>query len=111
MMAIYLGLHYTLFARPDSYSTFKTIGYVFAVVCGLEIAFASINLILAGISICNGEMWGGAAIFSSLAIVFVNFFTIAGASVYFCVKTRLPTTQVAPRAPSRADDTGNDSVQ
>ena len=99
-MVIFLALHYTLFSRPESYARFKTVGYIFAVVCALEVAFASLNLILAGISICNGEMWGGAAIFSSLAIIGVNLFTIIGASVYFCVKTRLPNTQVAPRAES-----------
>ena len=111
-MVIFLALHYTLFARPDSYSTFKTVGYIFAVVCALEIAFASVNLILAGISICNGEMWGGAAIFSSLAIIAVNLFTIIGSTVYFCVKTRLPNTQVAPRAerPAAVDESVKEPV-
>ena len=111
LMVIFLALHYTLFSRPDSYSTFKTVGYIFAVVCALEVAFASLNLILAGISICNGEMWGGAAIFSSLAIIGVNLFTIIGATVYFCVKTRLPNTQVAPRAESPAQARMDESVK
>ena len=112
LMVIFLALHYTLFARPDSYSRFKTVGYIFAVVCALEIAFASVNLILAGISICNGEMWGGAAIFSSLAIIAVNLFTIIGSTVYFCVKTRLPNTQVAPRAerPAAVDESVKEPV-
>ena len=89
MMVVYLALHYTLFARPESYSMFKRIGYVFSIVCCLEIAFAAVNVILAGISICIGEMWGVAAIVSSLAIISVNLFTIVGATVYFCVKTRV----------------------
>ena len=108
MMAIYLALHFTLFARPESYQWFKRMGYLFAVVCSLELAFASLNLIFAGISICNGEMWGGAAIFSSLAIIAVNLFTIVASTLYFCVKTRVPNTQVAPRAAAQADVTGSD---
>ena len=98
MMAIYLALHFTLFSRPASYRWFKRIGYIFAVVCSLELGFASVNLILAGISICNGEMWGAAAIVSSLAIIAINLFTIVTSTLYFCVKTRVPTAQVAHRA-------------
>ena len=108
MIVIYLGLHYTLFARPESYNRFKQIGYIFAVVCCLEIVFAAFNLIAAGISICNSETWGGAAIISSLAIIAINLFTVVGSSVYFCIKTRTPNTQVAPRRPSQADVTGSD---
>ena len=111
MMAIYLALHFTIYARPESYRQFKRIGYLFAIVISLELGFASLNLILAGISICNGEMWGGAAIFSSLAIIVVNLFTIVASSLYFCVKTRVPASQVAPRAASSADVTGSDVSQ
>ena len=106
MMVIFLALHFTLFARPDSYNTFKTVGYVFAIVCALELGFASLNLIFAGVSICNGEMWGGAAIFSSLAIIAVNLWTIIGSTVYFCVKTRTPASQVAPGRAAPAESRG-----
>ena len=91
MMVVYLAMHYTLFSRPESVKTFKRCGIAFAVVLSLEVIFASINLILAGISICNGEGWGVAAIVSSLGIIVINLFTIITSSLYFCIKTRLPT--------------------
>lgn len=115
MMVIYLALHYTLFSRPDDVALFKKIGYVFPVVCCLEIIFAVINVILAGISICLGEMYGTAALVSSLAIIAINLFTIVGSTVYFCVKTRIISSQVAPRGgqgrPAQADVTNSDVSQ
>lgn len=102
MMVIYLAMHYTLFARPESYRTFKNVCYAFAVILSLELAFAAFNLILAGISICNGEGWGVAAMVSSLAIIVVNLFTIVTASLYFCVKTRVAPAQVRQQPTARA---------
>ena len=94
MMVVYLCLHYVIFARPESHTDFKKYGIVFAVVISLELIFAAVNLILAGISICNGEGWGVAAIGSSLCIIVINLFTIVTSSLYFCVKTRVVTAQV-----------------
>ena len=101
MMAIYLGLHYTVFSRPDSYRTFKIVGYVFAVVLGIECIGGVINFILVGISICNTESYATAALISSIAIILINLVTLLGAIAYFGNRTRIRTTQVASSA---ADD-------
>ena len=95
MMAIYLGLHYTVFARPDSYRTFKIVGYVFAVVLAIECIVGIANFILVGISICNSESYATAALISSLAIVLINLITLIGGCIYFTAKTRVRTAQVS----------------
>ena len=102
MMAIYLGLHYTVFARPDSYRTFKIVGYVFAVVLAIECIVGIVNFILVGISICNSEAYATAALISSIAIVIINLVTLIGGSVYFTAKTRVRTAQVSSAAEDRS---------
>ena len=91
MMAIFLGLHYTVFARPDSYRTFKIVGYIFAVVLGIECIVGVAGFVLVGISICNDEKYATAAILSSLAIILINLVTLCGAIGYFGAKTRVRT--------------------
>lgn len=98
MMAIFLGLHYTVFARPDSYRTFKIVGYIFAVVLGIECIVGVAGFVLVGISICNDEKYATAAILSSLAIILINLVTLCGAVGYFGAKTRVRTAQVASGA-------------
>ena len=98
MMAIFLGLHYTVFARPDSYRTFKIVGYIFAVVLGIECIVGVAGFVLVGISICNDEKYATAAIISSLAIILINLVTLCGAIGYFGAKTRVRTAQVASGA-------------
>ena len=98
MMAIYLGLHYTVFARPESYRTFKIVGYIFAVVLAIECIVGVINFILVGISICNTESYATAALLSSIAIILINLVTLLGAVGYFGNRTRVRTTQVASAA-------------
>ena len=102
MMAIFLGLHYTVFARPDSYRTFKIVGYVFAVVLAIECIVGVVNFILVGISICNDEAYATAALISSIAIVLVNLFTLIGGCLYFTAKTRIRTAQVATVSDDRS---------
>ena len=91
MMAIYLALHYTVFARPDSYRTFKIVGYIYAVVLALECIGGVINFVLVGISICNDESYATAALLSSIAIILINLVTLCGAVGYFGAKTRVRT--------------------
>ena len=91
MMAIFLGLHYTVFARPESYRTFKIVGYVFAVVLAIECIGAVVGFVMVGISICNDESYAAAAIISSIAIIFLNLLTLCGAIGYFGAKTRVRT--------------------
>ena len=98
MMAIYLGLHYTVFARPESYRTFKIVGYVFSVVLAIECIVGVVNFVLVGISICNDESYATAALLSSIAIILINLVTLCGAVGYFGAKTRVRTAQVATAA-------------
>ena len=91
MMAVYLGLHYTIFARPDSYRTFKIVGYVFAVVLGIECIMAVMGFVMVGLSICNTEAYATAALLSSVAIILINLVTLLGATAYFGAKTRVRT--------------------
>ena len=91
MMAIYLALHYTVFARPESYRTFKIVGYVFAVVLAIECIGAVVGFVMVGISICNDESYAAAAIISSIAIIFLNLLTLCGSIGYFGAKTRVRT--------------------
>ena len=91
MMAIYLGLHYTVFARPDSYRHFKIVGYIFAVVLAIECIVGVVNFVLVGISICNNESYATAALLSSIAIILINLVTLLGAIAYFGSKTRVRT--------------------
>ena len=102
MMAIYLALHYTVFARPESYRTFKIVGYVFAVVLAIECIVGVVNFVLVGISICNTESYATAALLSSIAIILINLVTLCGAVAYFGNRTRVRTTQVASASEDRS---------
>ena len=62
---------------------------MYAVVVALEIAVALILFIVIGVSVCNTEPYGIAAILSSLAIVIVNGLTLTLGIVYFLSKTRV----------------------
>ena len=57
----------------------------------IEIVVALILFIVIGVSECNTENYGIAAILSSLAIVIVNGLTLALGIVYFLSKTRVPS--------------------
>ena len=102
MMAIYLGLHYTVFARPESYRTFKIVGYIYAIVLAIECIVGVVNFILVVISICNTESYATAALISSIAVIFRNLVTLLGAIAYFGNRTRVRTTQVASAAEDRS---------
>ena len=111
MICLFLALHFALYQRPDEYATFKTVGVIFVVVCALEIAAALIIFIVVGVSICNGEAYGIAAILSSLAIVIVNALTLVLGTIYFLSKTRTSQARVAvAAAPSRSDDSQSQNL-
>lgn len=95
MIVAYLLLHFGLFSRHEDYERFKRWGVVFGVVTCLEIAFALINFILIGTSICNDEPMATAGILSSLAILIINSATVITSAVYFLSKTKVATSQVA----------------
>ena len=101
MICLYLALHFTLFQRPEDYKTFKIVGYAYAIVVTVEIAVALILFIVIGVSECNTEAYGVAAILSSLAIVIVNGLTLALGIIYFLSKTRLPSAARIEAEPAR----------
>ena len=94
MIAIYLVLHFALFARPESTSSFHRVGVIFPIVLLLEIIFAVINFILIGVSTCNSGGFATSAILSSLAIIIINGGVLAGSLVTFFAKTKTNTGQV-----------------
>ena len=94
MICLYLALHFALYMRPESYDTFKMLGIVFAVVVCLEIVVALILFIVIGVSVCNTEQYGIAAILSSLAILVINGLTLVLGILYFLSKTRVSAGRV-----------------
>ena len=105
MICLFLALHFWLFQRPDEYETFKKLGVIFVIVCAIEIAAALVIFIVVGVSICNSEAYGIAAVLSSLAIVIINALTLVLGTIYFLSKTRTSQARVAvAAAPSRRDD-------
>ena len=106
MICLFLALHFVLYQRPEEYATFKAVGVIFVVACALEIAGALIIFIVVGVSICNSEAYGVAAILSSLAILIINALTLVLGTIYFLSKTRTSQARVAVAAarPSRSDD-------
>ena len=106
MICLFLALHFALYQRPDEYSTFKTLGPIFVVVCTLEIAAALVIFIVVGVSICNSKSYGVVAILSSLAIIIINALTVVLGTMYFLSKTRTSQARVAVAAApaQRSDD-------
>ena len=107
MICLFLALHFALYQRPDEYSTFKALGPFFVVICALEIAAALIIFIVVGVSICNSEAYGVAAILSSLSIIIINALTLVLGTMYFLSKTRTSQARVAVAAApaaQRSDD-------
>lgn len=89
MICVFLALHFTLYSRPESYALFKAVGIAFAVIVCIEIAVSLILFIVIGVSICNGEAYGVAAVLSSLAILIINGLTLVLGILYFLSKTRV----------------------
>ena len=83
-------------------------GMIFAVVVALEIIGALIVFIFIGVSICNSDAYGIAAIISAICILAINGFTLVTGTIYFLGKTRVNTGQVGiARAAPDADVTAN----
>ena len=95
MICLYLALHFALFQRPEDYRIFKAIGVAYAIIVCIEIVVALILFIVIGVSECNSEAYGVAAILSALAIVVVNGLTLVLGIIYFLSKTRKSSGRVA----------------
>ncbi len=95
MMCIYMLCHFGVFARTDSYNTFKRLGIVYTVVLFLEIFGAVATAGFASDSICKDESLGTAAIMTSAAIIVINLFTLIASSIYFQTKTFVSQSRVA----------------
>ena len=95
MICLFLALHFALFQRPEDYRVFKALGVAYAIVVCIEIAVALILFIVIGVSECNTESYGVAAILSSLSIVVINGLTLVLGIIYFLSKTRVTSGRVA----------------
>jgi len=95
MIMVYLTLHFIIYSRPENNETFKKTAIVFAVALAVEIAGALIVFFFIGLSICKSNAYGVAGIISALAIIIINGLTITFATIFFLLKTKPKSAQIA----------------